>query len=299
MVTSIAGLKETAERLQASAALDRGFSRALWYDILGISKKQYQAFLQGKAGLPKSAIEAMAQFAGVTPEQLVTGAVDFKEIATRFGAGEKDLPERYAIAAFGRRRTTITSLDYIEQRLGWRVRMDTLRRFDLNEAIFSDFMAPINVQFISDAVEHLHHRHGIDTREFFLMGAHSASQNRGTLIGETLSSAASVAEEYEVFLTALIKFFEQNTRYSIVRLSAERCTVDVTSHRFIAEALERKHLGNPHICALKGGILATLPLYLDLEPASVEETHCVHRGDLTCRYEIEFPSAKYFHLPKH
>jgi hypothetical protein len=284
-------LLETVERIRSCAAFDRGSGRRHWLDIIGIRKKDYQAFLSGERELTETSVQGLASYLGVEADSIMHGTVDFRALAVQKGDGRKTLPEAYMVAAFGRRRTTITSFDYIEKRLGWRARVETLRKFKVNEAVLSDPMASINMQFLSDVAEYLHSRYGSKACDFFQMGAYSPVGNRKSLIGEILSTAKSPADAYEILFDGLIKFFEQNTRYTFVRLNDEGCVIDVTSYRYVAEALGLRHLGNRHICELKGGFLASIPLYLGLPLAGVTETQCVHRGDSVCRYEIVFPTS--------
>jgi len=292
MASAAGALRETVERLRASAALDSRASRHVWLDVLGMTHKQYQDFLQGQRELPEKSIESLAAFLQISPEEIRAGSVDYRSVAIRWENGGNTLPERYSVAAFARRRTAIASFDYIEKQMGWRTRHEVVRRLGVNEAVFSDLMAPINLRIMTDTIDCLHSRHGLMASDFFRMGAHSAAVNRGTLVGDILSATSSPAEAYQIFLTELIGFFEQNTKYTIVRLTNERCTVDVLSYPYVAEALSCKHLGNWGICALKGGILSTIPIYAGWSAAKVTEHLCVHRGDSVCRYEVVFPTSK-------
>ena len=282
-------LASTLQRLQVCSGLDWGTGPTRWLDILGLGQKKYQSVLQRQSDLPDSSLISLAQFLEIQPEEILAGAVDFRKISVSKGNGQRTLPKSYSIAAFGRRRTTITSFDYLEDRAGWRVRADVLRAFHLNEAILSDYMAPINMQFMTDVADYLHSRHGLRHTDFFQMGAHSPLGNRNTLIGRTLSAARSPAEAYEMLFDGLIKFFEQNTKYTITELDEMGCTIEVTSYRYVAEALGVRQLGSHHICGLKAGFLASIPFYLNQKLAAVTETSCVHSGDSVCRFEVEFP----------
>ncbi len=253
-----------------------------------MSAGDYARASRGEISVSDRCISRVADFFEVRPEELLTGAVDFRGVAIRKGRGRKELPEAYSVAAFGKRRTTITSFDYIQERFGWKVRAELLRRFDLNEAILSDFTAPINMQFMTDVAEFLRRRHLLSYSEFFRMGAHSPVGNRATLIGVSLSAARSLRETYEMLFDGLIRHFEQNTKYTIERLDDQGCTIEVISYPYVAEALGVRHLGNQSLCQLKAGFLASVPLYQDLPLAHVDETSCVHRGDATCRYELTF-----------
>lgn len=284
-------LISTVERLQSGTASRSGRARRRWLEVLELSKRTYQEFLTGRRGLSEASIESLARHLELDPSDILSGNVNFQAVSARLGDGEKTLPEAYSVAAFGRRRTTITSFDFIEKKLGWRTRAEILRRFKINETVLTDFMAPINMQFMTDVADYLKKRHGVGERTFFEMGAHSAVGNRHTLIAEVLSAARSPAEAYEILFGGLIKFFEQNTRYSIASLDADGCTIDVVSYKYVAEALGVRHLGSREICSLKGGFLASIPLYIGRPLADVTETKCVHRGDELCRYEVLFVSA--------
>jgi hypothetical protein len=295
-------LAETIERLRAISSLDRGiFGKKKWFDILSIKPSHYNAFVQGQKTLPEASLMSLANFLKVKPHELRTGTLDFRALAVRYGTGERILPEKYSIAAFGKRRTTITSFDYLEKRFGWRLRMDVLRAFRMNESILSDFTASINQQFITDVSNYLGTWHKLKASDFYLMGLDAVHGNKDTMIGHILSYAKTTAEAYQILLEDLMLFFEKNTKYSFLKLTEDYCIIEGTSYPYIAEAIGVENLGNAHICHLKRGFFASIPMYLQLEPAEVIETHCVHRGDATCKYEVYFPRAlpRFLRTPAH
>ena len=223
-------LLSTLERVQACAGFDRRSTRKSWLELLGLTSKDYASVADGTRALSEKAILQVADHFQIPPESLISGEIDFRRISVLWGRGDKDLSEAYSTAAFGKRRTTITSFDYIESRFGWRTRSELLARFNLNEAVMTDFTAPINMQFMTDVTLHLKQKHGLRPPDFFRMGAHSAIGNRYTMVGETLSSSRSLPEAYEVLMGGLIRLFEQNTRYSLTDLDLSGCTVEVSSY---------------------------------------------------------------------
>lgn len=287
--TKDSNIVNTVSRLQACASMDHFWGERKWLDILGITKRDYKAFLQEQRPLSDTSITSLADYLDVSADEIQQGTVDFRAVSTQKGDGDKVLPEPYSIAAFGRLRTTITSFDYIEERLGWRVRADTLRHFRINEAVLSDYMAPTNMRVITDLALYMQTKHNMSDSQLFHMGMHSSVGNRNTLIGAVLSTARDITEAYAIYIDELAKFFENNLRYTITLLREDRCTLEAVSYRYVAEALGVRHLGNKQVCAIRAGMLASVPHYLDQPQASVTEPLCVHRGDSVCRYEIKFP----------
>lgn len=284
-------LANTINRLQVCASMDKRKQRRQWLSVLGMSEKTYQSFLKGQVPLPDSSIISLARYLGIDAEDILKGSVDYRAVAVQKGGGMRELPEPYAVAAFSRRRTTITSFDYIEKHLGWQARAGALRHLNVNEAVLADHMAPINTRFFTDAVTYLRDTHGLSAQHIFEMGVHSSSANRNTLIGTVLSSARNVGEAYLTFVEELLKFFEHHSRNNITFLGEHSCIIEATPLPYIAEAMGTHHLGSWQICAIRVGVLSSIPCYLNLPLAKVSETLCVHRGDKVCRFEIEFPHA--------
>ena len=288
-VTELPQLAETIDHLRTCASLDGPKHRRQWLDILGVNEKDYKGFIAGKKPLPDAAVESLAKHLGLDADDVWNGTVDFKSVAVKQGNGSKELPERYAVAAFSRRRTTITSFDYIEKTLGWRARMDALRHLQVNESVLSDHMAPINNRFFTDAANYLCANHGLGTNHLFEMGVHSSVANRKTLIGSALSASRNLMEAYLIFGEDLMRFFENHTRYAISFLREDSCTIDAFQMPYIAEAMGAHNFGSLQICATRGGMIASIPRYLNKPLAKVSEILCVHRGDHFCRYHVEFP----------
>ncbi len=282
---------ETLERLRLGFEWEHGQSRRDWLDLLALTSRQYQAFVLGEKSLSRSSLNRLAAKIDVDPDEILAGELDFRDLCLHFSQRGSELPDRYRVASFGRRRTTITSLDFVEEHFGWNVRHQTLRHFKLGEGALALPMAPISSRFPTDLCEYLARAHGLGLADFFRMGAHSQKANLGTLIDDVFSRSRGPRELYETFFGDMMKFFEQNSIYSIRSLGDEHCQVEMASQPDVSAALGVTHLGSEAICRLKSGIFISAMGYLDLPYAQVEETRCVHLGDDVCRFEIDFSLA--------
>jgi predicted hydrocarbon binding protein len=93
-------------------------------------------------------------------------------------------------------------------------------------------------------------------------------------------------EIYERMFGDLLQFYENNHHYFILSLDDEGCLVEVCSNPDVAEALSLYHLGSSDLCQTRAGVMASAPGYIGLPSAEVTEVTCVHRGDVSCRFEI-------------
>ncbi len=202
------------------------------------------------------------------------------------------LPERYAIAMFGRQRSTLDVLRYLERRGGKESRQRALRRLHIKDGALGDSMAPVSIRLISDLCESLARFEGFSRNDVFNIGVSSARNNARSVLSVAFASTTSPSQIYERMFGDLQKFYEQNCNYQISQLSESHCQVQVRSNPQIADLLRVRKLGNEHICALKAGIFASAPHYLGLPFARVEETHCEHRGEEFCRFHIDFSEAQ-------
>ncbi len=277
-------IAETLERLRWTANL----SQQQWLDVIGIQWWQYHCIKAGIEPTPETVIERAAQYFNIKPEDITSGTLEFAEIAA-VSHRDTTIPDRYADAAFGRQRTTITSLEFLENYYGWRLKLDTLNAHHVTEADLRDPFSPISMNLISDICTYLHdHRH-FRAEHFLAMGAYSYIANRHTLVGQLLSEQKNPVDLYDFFFHEALKLFEQNCNYTITKQCPNGITVEIVTNADVAAECGVRHLGNIHICHLKAGMLVTLTRYLDLPNAKVRKTACVHRGDSACRYEIEFP----------
>lgn len=280
-------IAETFERLRWTADL----SQQTWIDLLGIHWWQYHRIKAGLEPIPDHVIERVAQHFHITPHELITGNLDFGEIAATIHKGS-NLPERYTKAAYGRKRTTITSIEFLEMFYGWRLKLDVLKTHNVTEADLRDPFAPISMQFITDICAYLHDHRQFRAQDFLAMGAYSYLANRKTLVGQILSEMRSPFELYDFFFNEAMKLFERNCRYTISKRRDRGITLEILSHPDVAAESGVRHLGNAYICHLKAGVFATLTRYIGLPNAFIRKTSCVHRGDSICRYECDFPHPR-------
>lgn len=283
------GVLNTLDRLQACASLDNRRGDREWRDLLELSKPELEAIRALERSVPDRALEHVAKRFHVNTQDLMAGNLDFRDIAIRESQPlGTSMPELYMVAAFGRRRGTITALDFLEWQSGWRMRRQLLKQFEVTEAMLSNPMDPISMRFMTDVCHTLRRKHDYTAFDFFNMGMNSYAGNQGTLIAQVFENCDSPAEVYERFLGDMMKFFELNCQYTIVQLTPDRCIVDVHSRRDVAEALRVKHLGNRELCVLKAGMLACMTGFIGRDFARVLEPLCAHRGDPCCRYEVEY-----------
>lgn len=287
-------LPEVLERLRWCSGYRDEKRAAEWLEILGVRESDYESFLCGGKELPDHALEALCERVKVTPRQLRSGQVDFHEI-TLLNSPLREFPERYRVAAFGRRRTTIHAVNFVEKKCGWRVRSELLEGHGIGECLLTDPMGTISIQCLTDICDVLRTRYAYVDGDFFRMGTYAGLARQNPALCTLLDTCESPAEIYERLFSDLMRFFEHNCRYLVQNLESKKCVVDVMDRRSIAEALERKNLGSPSICALKAGWMSAAPAYLGLPFATVRELKCVHRGDAVCRFEIDFEEAAILH----
>lgn len=276
-------LADRLERLRVTGRV----SHQEWFDLLGVPWLEYLHFRSGQRALPDSALDKVAARFSLPIHHLVTGQIDFSQIETRL-AGDLRLPEIYTKAAHGRRRTSITSVEYLEKRHGWRLRLDAVRKLGVNEGVLRDPFAPISMKFITDLCEGLRRRQ-FGHEDFVAMGAYGYDGNKNTVVGRMFSQMRSPAELYEFFFGESLKLFEQNCSYTITRMDQDGLTLEVLSDPHVAAEAGVRHLGSASVCSLKVGFIGALTRYLGLGTAEMHETCCVHKGDEVCRFELKFP----------
>ena len=279
---------DTLERLRVVS----NFGDKDWLEILNLNWRDYTMVRSGLKELPENTIYQLADRFICEPEKLIQGAIDFQQLQIKAEEKKWEIPNRYSFATYGRRRTTITSFEYLEKYHGWRLRYDVLKHLNLSEAILTDSFAPISMQVITDAFAYLAKRQ-FQASDFFAMGMYSYVGNTNTIMGQYYSQLKSPREILEHMWGDCLKFFEKNCLYSFLKSDERGARIEVVSDPLVAEEMHLRHLGNQHICSLKAGMMASAPMYIGHAPARVVETSCVHRGDPSCVFEVTYAPPPY------
>lgn len=276
-------LSETLERLRLTSNLQT----PEWLDLLQMSWFDYQDIKINKLNPSENAIERLANHFKLTYENIQKGSIDYKSLALRLDSPTKELPEAYSKAAYGRKRTSITSMDFVERYAGWRLRLNAIHKLNVSETLLQDPFAPISMQFITDLCAYLYRRQ-FRKADFYAMGAYTYEGNKNSVVGKLFSEMPNAKEAYEFFFNDCMKLFEQNCNYTITRISDHDLSVEYVTNPNVAAEAGVKHLGNTHVCQVKIGLIANIPRYLGLPAANIKEVSCVHCGDDVCRLEIDF-----------
>lgn len=279
-------LPDTLERLRLTANM----SSHEWFDVLQVSWVDYQQIKLGRSVPSEKLTERAAGHFNLNAVDVLAGHIDYTSLALSLEAHDHVMPDVYSKAAFGRMRTSITSVDFLEKYVGWRLRLDVIRKLSVSERLLLDPFAPISMKFITDLCDYLHQRQ-FQKADFFAMGAFSYEGNKNSLVAQLFLKFQFVDEAYEFFFNDCMKIFEQNCTYTITQISKTTLTLEYLTNPDVAAESGVRHLGSAHICQVKCGIFANIPRYLGLPAAKIKEVSCVHCGDDVCRLELDFSEA--------
>jgi len=280
-------LIDSIERLQAISQLNESD----WLDLLKMTWTDYYSFRSGFEKLPYQAAERIASHFDFKPLELFIHRVDFLRIAKQQTLQPLQILDQYQVAAYGRMRSTITSIESLEKNFGWRLKHDVIKTFQLHEPGIMDPFAPISIQLITDICEYLHRRQFSD-KDFFNMGTFSYDGNRESLVGAYYSQLSGFQEGFYAFASVLMPMFEKNCSYEFEMKDSVTGQLIVRSNLDIAAELKVKALGSPHICNLKAGIWASICSYFNMTMPQVTHPECEHRGDSVCRFVFDFSSCQ-------
>lgn len=277
----------TVEQLQATSHLPED----QWLDLLEMTWKEYYSFRAGQSELGRKSLENLSSFFDLSLPQLVEGEIDFRNLSINKAPKDSHIPEQYLVGAHGRLRTTITSLEFLEKKYGWRLKSDVLKKFDLFESNLQDAFAPISIRLITEICDYLYKRQ-FTADDFYQMGVYSYEGNKHTLLSQIYSEIHSFKDAFQALFTHVMPLFEQNCAYHFEFLKDGNGLVTVQSNPDVAAALKVKALGSPHTCQLKGGIWASTALYFGLDLPKVSHLRCEHKGDGICEYLVDFSACK-------
>lgn len=278
---------ETLERLRVTT----NTTSSEWFDILQLSWTDYQLIKLGRVIPTETLTDRVAKHFNLNGRDVLAGNINYSALALKIEENDStELPETYSKAAFGRMRTSISSVNFLEESVSWRLRLDAIRKLKVSESALRNPFAPISMKFITDLCEYLRQRQ-FRNGDFFAMGAYTFEANNQTLISKFFAEISNPKEAYEFFFNDCMKLFEQNCNYTVTKTSDASLTLEYITNPDVAAETGIRHLGSNHVCQVKMGVAAVIPRYLGLPSAKVKEVACVHLGDSACRLEVDFSQA--------
>lgn len=259
--------------------------------VLDVSEDEYNRILQGRGKLSAHSALKLSARANVSFEKLLQGDIDLK-VLTQIGQGNlQAMPDRYTKMAKSRKRTSINILEFLERFHGRAARDRVLRNFQVSEGVFESPDEWINVLFLSDMCEYLG-RSGYSPEQLYCMGSYSVVTNFDSELGRQYRRLAANAQDvYRRFEEALIRFYDENFWYRLVKSTPHFCLIEAEPNSDVEDELKLRKIGNPAYCVTKAGAFASFTGYLGLPFAKVKEISCIHRGDRACRYLINYEHA--------
>lgn len=282
-------LEDTLERIRATLQFDSDE----WQSVLGITQKE-QIRMSAKSQAPSAqAILQLAEHLNLNFESILRGEIDYGILAARRKGNDLILPEKYTVGAFSKLRTSSHLLGYLESFYGWRSRVRVLRHFQISEATLQTPDSNISIRFLTDLCDWLI-KNQYPKELIFNMGKYSVVSNFHSPLGDQFRKCSSTKEMYENLFSDLAKrYYDRNHRYRLISLSESECVVEATNEPDVLEALKAKTLGSPQVCLVRSGGFSSIPGYLRLPHAEVQEIACQHRGDAACRFRITYGNSAF------
>jgi predicted hydrocarbon binding protein len=280
-------LWKTIDRVETTLGLNQGQIA----EYLGLTIKDYHRSRMAKKKLSVSAAMELSQRLNISFEALITGDLDYRCLAKNYFSSVSALPEHYQSNAWSRRRTVIGILDAIETLCGWQRRALVMRRFQVNESMFSDPNAPINLNLSLDIANHFY-RLGNDTNTLTRFGAHSVLTNRHGVVAKELADTTDYEEFYEKLVQeTLPHYVERNYAWAISSTEANVIVISGTPNEILGEEMRKKPELHKPGCHIRGGFLAAAPGLVGLPGLHVRKTACVCDGDPSCEFELSTAPA--------
>jgi hypothetical protein len=212
----------------------------------------------------------LAEALNLSFDHLITGKIDYTTLTQQF-LGHKDyLPEKYCLAAYGKRRIALGLLNYIETHHGWTKRAQLLRHFQISEAAFSNPEAPINLRFSIDAVEWMF-QYFRSYSVLETMGQKMVTGMSHQPFRDELKPTRNLAEFFEALFGGILeKHVEKNFLWKIQTLNGQSLRVRGYPNPEVAEASGTECVQSFSGLVVRKGMLSALPTYLNYSPAPVK-----------------------------
>ena len=256
--------------------------------LLDFTPTQLDRAIQNPNKLYASHLQPLLNSLDIGYEHILENTVDYSFIAERAKNNFTALPERYSVGASGKRRTIINILDYVSKTSNTTyAKALLLGDFQLNPKHFENPDLPINNNFICDLLKRVTH-YGFTEFDVIRMGRESYFSNRYSDFGKMMSKHRSQEELFEHLFDELIAQYDSNFVYTVKKLSADGCTLQVRQNHKVAEAMQKKKIGSKLLSISKIGVIQTVPLYLGYPMANVKMSRCSFENDSYCQYDIRF-----------
>lgn len=280
-------MRRTAEQLRKAI----GVNHKTWCDILHLTQPEYIRILNGTDELPAHSLHYVAEWLQLSVEAVIYGRIDHDAV-TRHYAGEMDyVPERYLVGAYSRRGTMKNILKHIGRTHGEHEQQRIIRMLQVTPVALGDVEAPININFAVDVMAALAKR-GVGPEYFRELGANSIRATAHLPFAATLAKCGTIPNLYKCYLEQEVRNLEKNTTYRYISAGPNSFFVEAVQNDDVAEALKNKNYGSAQICEFKTGGLTMMPLYVGMAPIQAKKIKCIHKGDPTCRWIVQFDTPE-------
>ncbi len=263
----------------------------IFSDYLKITEKSYTENSTLRKAPPLEALFNILEVFSLSFDSVIEGKINYKALSEHYHGNKSYIPERYTTAAFSKKRTSIHMLDFLENVFSWKTRLKVLRHFQIPESCFYCPDEMINIFFLSDLCEYLKVEN-FSEQTLFLMGQHSVISNLNSEFGKFLSTFGSPQDLHERIFTDLInQYYDKNHLYNLMDLKKNSCTIEALCNPKVTDLLKVRNLGNHDVCIARAGGFSSLTGYLGLPYSKVNEMTCVHKGDPSCKFEIDYSDA--------
>lgn len=275
------------EKLRTGLQMDD----AEWSDVTHLSSDQYVKILQRRNDLPLMALLNLSEYLNLNPEMIIEGDLDFPTLLAHRNTNYDVIPERYSTAAFSRMRSIKSMVQYVETFLGWQKKNILLRTFQLTELSINDPNRPVSIRLAQDIFKYLRHL-GLSSSQISSLGEYSVAVNRNLDVGQEFSKCIYPSVVFERMFTDLLKYYEKNSIYQILYITDVECLLEIRPNEEACAALNSDKVGNTECCHYRAGVFASAPGFLGLPFAKVEEISCIHLGESSCKFLINYECSE-------
>ena len=261
---------------------------------LDISWEFYRTSRKRQCFLPISCLSELASLYRFSPADLVKTDFDLSSIID-FDNRHNTLGERYSYATFSTSIPILNIINYLESKKGISLKVDVFKRFGLSPSFFSDSSFKTNLHLISDISFYLKTYHGLQDREFRLMGEEFVKTMRGTKLRAPFKAARSLQEIMSIFIEEISCQLDQNYHYRIQHMTKDFAIIDsVPRQRLIDElGVPADRISNEVTCLTKMGLMASITSLYNGRKAKITKVESLFSGGTSNKYLIDFTPCKF------
>jgi len=271
---------ETVRHIRKAA----GVSQTDLGNLIAIHQTAVSRVESGDQNLIPSQLLKIAHYFGVYADDILSGRVNFNDVALRFGKAP-ELPPRYQLWPFSKMREFLPTRLFLEKTQGDATVRKLFGSLELDGLLYLAPDATIGVQCHIDVLRQSIKKRYISLESIQAIVDHSRTKYVQGFLHQLYESQISPINLIQTFLLNE-HHYEKNFDYQIDELSPGALTLSIKPSKHMEHIPYKDETLGDFLCQYRKTYLKDFPRYIGLPSLNLIETECHFHGNAKCIYKI-------------